>query len=42
MIEWLCQNFVKLEEAFSEPLVRLNPWLRSQGGVSAGDRSDSR
>ncbi len=41
MIEWLCQHFVKLEEAFLEPLARLNPQLRSQEGISAGDRSDS-
>ena len=41
MIEWLCQHFVKLEEAFSEPLARLNQRLRSQGGISVGDRSDS-
>lgn len=42
MIEWLCQHFVKLEDAFSEPLARLNPRLRSQGGVSLGNGSDSR
>ena len=42
MIEWLCQHFVKLEEAFSEPLARLNQQLRSQGGISVGDGSDSR
>ena len=42
MIEWLCQHIVKLEDAFSEPLARLNRRLRSQGGVSVGDRSDSR
>ena len=33
-IEWLCQHIVKLENAFSEPLARLNRRLRSQGGVS--------
>ena len=42
MIEWLCQHIVKLEVAFSEPLARLNRRLRSQGGVSEGDPSDSR
>ena len=42
MIEWLCQHFVKLEEAFSEPLTRLNRRLRSQGGISVGNGSDSR
>ena len=42
MIEWLCQHIVKLEVAFSEPLARLNRRLRSQGGISEGDRSDSR
>ena len=42
MIEWLCQHFVKLEEAFSEPLASLNRRLRSQGGVSVSDQTDSR
>ncbi|MDE0243934.1 MAG: DUF4268 domain-containing protein [Gammaproteobacteria bacterium] len=42
MIEWLCQHFVKLEEAFTEPLARLNQQLRSQGGISVGNGSDSR
>ena len=42
MIEWLCKHIEKLEVAFSEPLARLNRRLRSQGGVSEGDRSDSR
>ena len=42
MIEWLCKHIDKLEEAFSEPLARLNRQLKSQGGVSEGDRSDSR
>ncbi len=37
MIEWLCQHIVKLEEAFSEPLARLNRRLRSQGGISVAD-----
>ena len=34
MIDWLCEHFVKLEHAFSEPLARLNRRLKSQGGVS--------
>lgn len=42
MIEWMCQHTVKLEEAFSEPLARLNPRLRSQGGISVADQTDSR
>ena len=42
MIEWLCQHIVKLEEAFSEPLAGLNRRLRSQGGISVGDQTDSR
>ncbi|MYA30656.1 MAG: DUF4268 domain-containing protein [Gammaproteobacteria bacterium] len=42
MIEWLCQHFVKLEDAFSEPLARLNRRLRSQGGISVGSGSDTR
>ena len=32
MIEWLCRHIVKLDEAFSEPLDRLNQELKS-GGV---------
>ena len=42
MIEWLCKHIDKLEEAFSEPLERLNRQLKSQGGISEGDRSESR
>ena len=42
MIDWLCQHIVKLEEAFSEPLASLNRRLRSQGGISEGDQTDSR
>ena len=42
MIEWLCQHIVKLEEAFSEPLARLNRRLRSQRGIPAGDQNISR
>ena len=36
MIEWPCRHTVKLEEAFSEPLGRLNPRLRSQGANFRG------
>ena len=42
MIEWLHEHFVKLEEAFTEPLALLNQQLRSQGGISLGNGSDSR
>ena len=42
MIEWLCKHIVKLEEAFSEPLGRLNRQLKSKGDVSAGDQGDPR
>ena len=42
MIEWLCQHFVKLEEAFTDPLARLNQHLRSEGGILVDDGSDSR
>ena len=42
MIEWLCRHIVKLEEAFSEPLARLNRRLRSQGGISVADQADPR
>ena len=38
VIEWLCRHIVKLEEAFSEPLGRLNQQLKSRGGTSTGDR----
>ena len=41
MIEWLCEHLLKLEEAFTEPLASLNQQLRSQGGISVGDGSDS-
>ncbi len=30
-IDWLCKHIVKLEEAFSEPLARLNRELQSRG-----------
>ena len=36
MIEWLCKHIVKLEDAFSEPLARLNRQLKSQGESSVG------
>ena len=41
MIEWLCKHIVKLEHAFSEPLVRLNRRLKSQSAKSAGGQGDS-
>ena len=41
MIEWLCKHIVKLEEAFSEPLGRLNRQLKSKSDVSVIDQSDS-
>ena len=34
MIEWLCRHIVKLEEAFSEPLARLNRQLKSSSNLS--------
>ena len=36
MIEWLCEHIVKLEQAFSEPLARLNRRLKSQSATSEG------
>ena len=41
MIEWLCRHIVRLDEAFSGPLGRLNQQLRSRGGELAGDLNDS-
>ena len=41
MIEWLCRHIVRLEEAFSEPLGRLNRQLKSKGDVSAGAQRES-
>ncbi len=35
MTDWLCEHIVKLEEAFSEPLGRLNERMKSQEGTSA-------
>jgi len=37
MIDWLCQHFFKLEEAFSKPLERLGQELKSQGGDGASE-----
>ena len=36
MIGWLCQHIVRLDEAFSEPLTRLNRQLKSGGTLLAG------
>ena len=36
MIEWLCQHIVRLDEVFSEPLMRLNQRLKSRNDT--GDR----
>ena len=41
MIEWLCQHIIKLEEAFSEPLARLNQELRARGGAAVHSQSGS-
>ena len=38
MIRWLCRHIVKLDEAFSEPLGRLNQELKSSGGTLHGGR----
>ncbi len=38
MIEWLREHFVRLEDAFSEPLGRLNQDLKSRGDAPAGDK----
>ena len=40
MIEWLCKYVDKLEEAFSEPLERLNREMKSRGDVSASAEND--
>ena len=37
MIDWLCRHFIKLEEAFSKPLERLDQELKSQGGDGASE-----
>ena len=36
MIAWLCRHIIKLDEAFSEPLGRLNQQLKSRAGGLAG------
>ncbi len=37
MIDWLCRHIVNLEQAFSEPLARLNPQLKSQADMAPGE-----
>ncbi len=37
-IEWLCEHIAKLEEAFSEPLARLNQELKSRGDAIFPDK----
>ena len=37
MIAWLRRHVVKLDEAFSGPLGRLNQQLRSRGGPTVGE-----
>ena len=39
MIEWFRRHIVRLDEAFSEALTRLNQQLKSRGGTLAGDRT---
>ncbi len=39
MTEWLCEYMIKLEEAFSEPLNRLNQEMKSLGNVLASEES---
>ena len=39
-IEWLCEHIVKLEEAFSEPLARLNQELKSRGDAILADQEE--
>ena len=41
MIEWLCRHIVKLDDALSEPLGRLNQQLKSRGDMPGGDRSSA-
>ena len=38
IIEWLCKHITKLEEAFSEPLARLNQELKSRGDAVLADQ----
>ena len=40
MIDWLCKYIVKLEEAFSEPLHRLNREMRSSSDTSPSAMND--
>ena len=39
MIDWLCEHIVKLEEAFSEPLDRLNQEMKSLGDTLAAEEN---
>lgn len=39
MIDWLCEHIVKLEEAFSEPLDRLNSEMKSTGNTLATEEN---
>lgn len=39
-IDWLCRHIVKLEEAFSDPLARLNRQLKSQSGTSVSGQDE--
>jgi len=34
MFRWLCLHIVKLDEAFSEPLDRLNREMKTRGNAS--------
>ena len=38
MIEWLCRHLVRLDEAFSKALARLNQQVKSPGGTMVGDQ----
>lgn len=40
MIDWLCDYIVKLEEAFSEPLDRLNREMKSPGDPLTTEKND--
>lgn len=40
VIEWLCRHIVRLDEAFSEPLARLNRQLKSGANLSVGEGED--
>ncbi len=41
MTDWLCEHIVKLEEAFSEPLDRLNREMKSRGEALSTEKIDS-